>query len=98
MAWNSKAALPCELWVGTLSGLSLKPVATPSRRWEKKGEYVCPKVAVGVELQGRACVSPIMGQVMQEKPLINVHRISVVTVTLFVGAPQIMSLLSASAL
>jgi hypothetical protein len=80
------------------SGLSLKPVATPSRKWEKKREYVCSKVAVGAELQGRACVSPIMGQVIQEKSSDNVHRIPVVTVTLSAGPTQIRSCLSVSSL
>lgn len=59
---------------------------------------MCPKAAVGAELQCGACVSPIMGQVIQEKPLVRGHRISVATVALSAGPTQIMSRLSASAL
>lgn len=46
LAWNPEAVLSYELWAGSLLA---KSVASPSRKWEKKGEHVCPKAAEGAE-------------------------------------------------
>lgn len=71
--------LPCAVWAGTLlPAPSQRQRPLPAgRKWEKKGEYVCPKAAVGAELQCEAWAGPIIGvRVIQKKKIIKVHGIS----------------------